>query len=607
MLFTLAILLAAAVVLVPVSRRLGLGSVLGYLVGGALIGPSGFGLITDVQAIADVSELGVIMLLFLIGLEVRPRRLWVMRRSVFGLGSAQVAVTGAALAACVHLVGTGWAAAAVIGAGLALSSTAIVLPMLTERDLLAPPSGRSTFAVLLFQDLAFVPLVAVVPLLAGSELPHGVSLGTVPWLAVARAAGAVAVILIGGRFLMRPVFRAIGGTRTPEVFTALALLVVVGTAALAHAAGLSTSLGAFLAGVLLSESEYRHEVKANVDPFEGLLLGFFFLSVGMAANLGLAVHEPGLFTMAVLGLVAVKTAVAFGLSRAGGLDTVSALRFSLSLSQGSEFSFVLFGAAVVAGVLGQDTSDRATLAIALSMAATPVLFALSERFLVPRLQAPSERVYEPIEDDGAAVIICGFGRVGQIVGRVLRMRGIDFTALEQDPEQLDVVRRFGQRVFYGDPTRLEVLRAAGAEHARLLVVTLGDVEASLAVIDLARRHFPDLKIVARARNRRHVHLMMDRGVARFIRETYLSSLSLSEMVLEDLGIAGEDARRTVALFREHDERSLADSHAFYQDEKQMIQNGRQTAEELAGLLEADRQRPLAGRAPGPVAGQAPAG
>ena len=594
MLFTLAMLLAAAVLLVPVSRRLGLGSVLGYLVGGALIGPSVLGLITDVQAIADVSELGVIMLLFLIGLEVQPRRLWVMRRAVFGLGSAQVVVTGAALALCVHGFGAGWAASAVIGAGLALSSTAIVLPMLTERGLLAPPSGRSTFGVLLFQDLAFVPLVAVVPLLAGSGLPHAVSLDGLPWASVARAVGAIAVILVGGRFLMRPVFRAIGGTRTPEVFTALALLVVVGTAALAHAAGLSTSLGAFLAGVLLSESEYRHEVKANIDPFEGLLLGFFFLSVGMAANLGLAWREPGLFTMAVLGFVAVKTAVAFGLARLGRLDTVSALRFSLSLSQGSEFSFVLFGAAVAAGVLIQGDSERATLMIALSMAATPVLFALSERFLVPRLQPPSQRVFEPIEDEGTPVIICGFGRVGQIVGRTLRMRAIAFTALEQDPEQLDVVRRFGQRVFYGDPTRLEVLRAAGADHAKLIVVTLADMEASLEVIDVVRRNFPNLKIVARARNRRHVHLMMDRGIDRFVRETFLSSLALSEMVLQDIGISPDDARRTIGLFRDYDERSLRDSHAYYTDEKQLIQNGRQTAEELAGLLEADRQRQLLG-------------
>ena len=584
MLFTLAILLAAAVVLVTISRKLGLGSVLGYLVGGALIGPSGLGLVTDVQAIADVSELGVIMLLFLIGLEVRPRRLWVMRRSVFGLGSAQVAGTAAALALCIHLTSTDWAAAAVLGAGLALSSTAIVPPMLTERDLLGPPSGRSTFAVLLFQDLAFVPLVAIVPLLGGSGLPQGV-----PWLDVARAAGAIAVILIGGRFLVRPVFRAIGGTRTPEVFTALALFVVVGTAALAHAAGLSTSLGAFLAGVLLSESEYRHEVKANVDPFEGLLLGFFFLSVGMAANLGLGLHEPGLFTVAVLGLVAVKIAVAFGLARAGGLDPVSALRFALALPQGSEFSFVLFGAAVASGVMTGTLSERATLTIALSMAATPVLFALSERFLVPRLQPPSDRTFEPIEDDGAPVIICGFGRVGQIVGRVLRMRGIAFTALEQDAEQLDVVRRFGQRVFYGNPTRLEVLRAAGAEHARLLVVTLGEMEAALEVIDVARRHFPNLKIVARARNRRHVHLMMDRGVDRFIRETFFSSLKLSELVLEDLGVPAAEAQRTVDLFRLYDERWLAETHAFYTDEKQLIQSGRQTADELAGLLEADRK------------------
>ena len=585
MLLTLAILLATAVLLVPLSRRLGFGSVLGYLAGGALIGPSGLRLVTDVDEIAGVSELGVVMLLFLIGLEVRPQRLWVMRRAVFILGPAQVVVTAAALAAAAHWTGLPWPAAAVIGAGIALSSTAIVLPMLAERDLLGTPSGRDTFAVLLFQDLAFIPLVAAVPLFAGGAAAPD----HVPWREMARAVGAIAVILVGGRFLIRPAFRAIGGARTPEVFTALALFVVAGSAALASAAGLSTSLGAFVGGVLLSDSEYRHEVQADVEPFEGLLLGFFFLSVGMAANLALAVEEPGLFAMMVPGVMAVKVAVAFGLGRLGGQSNRTALRFALALPQGSEFSFVLFSAAVAAGALTQAAFDRATLAIALSMAATPLLFAASERFVVPRLRKQAKRPYDAIQDDGAPVIICGFGRVGQIVGRVLRMRGIAFTALEQDPEQVEVLRRFGSKVYYGNPSRPDLLRAAGAEHARLLVVALDDMEQTLRVVEVARRTFPHLRVLARARNRRHAHLLMDRGVSRLVRETFHSSLRLSEMALEDLGIPSDEARRAVALFRDHDEKGLIESHAFYEDERQLIQNAKQAAEELSGLFEADQR------------------
>jgi len=585
MLFTIAILLATAVLLVPLSRRLGLGSVLGYLLGGALIGPSGLRLITDVGDIASVSELGVVMLLFLIGLEVRPQRLWVMRRAVFGLGPAQVAVTTAVLAVAGHVYSLPWPAAAVVGAGLALSSTAIVLPMLAERNLLGTPSGRDTFAVLLFQDLAFIPLVAAVPLLAGG----GNAPDHVPWLKVGEAVGAIAVILVGGRFLIRPAFRAIGGARTPEVFTALALFVVAGTGALANAAGLSTSLGAFLGGVLLSDSEYRHEVQADVEPFEGLLLGFFFLSVGMSADLRLAGQDPWFFAAVVPGLMFVKAAVAFALGRIGGQSTPSSIRFALALPQGSEFSFVLFAAAVTAGALTRVASDRATFAIALSMAATPPLFAAAERFVVPRLKVRAKRAYDVIKDADAPVIICGFGRVGQIVGRILSMRGIAYTALEQDSEQLEVVRRFGGKVYYGDPSRPDLLRAAGTEHARLLVVALEDMEQTLRVVDVARRNFPNLRVVARARNRRHAHLLMDRGITRLVRETFYSSLRLSEMVLEDLGVAADEARRAVELFRQYDERSLLESQAFYDDERQLIQSARQAADELSGLFEADQQ------------------
>jgi voltage-gated potassium channel Kch len=438
--------------------------------------------------------------------------------------------------------------------------------------------------VLLFQDLAFVPMMTIIPLFGSGDLPD-----RVPWVDVGRAAGAIAVILVGGRFLVQPAFRAIGGARTTEVFTALALFIVVGTAALANLAGLSMSLGAFLAGVLLSDSEYRHELQADIEPFEGLLLGFFFLSVGMAANLPLAMAEPIRILAAVLGLLITKSTIAFFLGRVAGQSSRTAVRFALALPQGSEFSFVLFSAAVTAGAVGQPAAERATVVIALSMAATPLLFALSERLIMPRLHKPPLQPYDAINDAEAPVIICGFGRVGQIVGRILRMRGIEFTALDEDPAQIEVVRRFGTKVYYGKPTRLDLLRAAGAAQARVLVVTLDDMEETLRVVDIARRNFPDLTMVVRARNRRHAHLLMDRGINRFVRETFFSSLRLGEMVLEDLGIPAVEARRAVDLFREYDIRNLRETHAFYQDEQRVIQNTQQAADELAGLLEADQR------------------
>jgi Kef-type K+ transport system membrane component KefB/voltage-gated potassium channel Kch len=510
-----------------------------------------------------------------------------MRRAVFGLGAGQVVATGMVLAALAYWAGIGWRGATVLGVGLALSSTAIVLPMLGERDMLSARAGRDTFAVLLFQDLAFIPLVAVVPLLSGGKVT-----GQVPWLEVLEAAAAVAAILLGGRFLLPPVFRLIGGARTPEVFTATALLIVVGTAFLAKAVGLSMSLGAFLAGVLLSSSEYRHELQADIEPFEGLLLGFFFMSVGMSAQLGLAVAEPALILLGVLILLAGKIAVAFGLARLAGQDTRNATRFALALPQGSEFSFVLFGAAVTAGALAHAEADRATLVIALSMAATPVLFAASERFLIPRLTTAKEPVvYDVIEGATAPVIICGFGRVGQIIGRILRMQGIAFTALEQDATQIEVVRRFGSKVYFGNPERPELLRAAGADTALLLVVALDDMEETLRVVEIARRTFPNLKILSRARNRRHAHLLMDRGIANPVRETFYSSLHLTEKVLDAIGLSAEEAHRAVELFRVYDERWLHDSHAFYDDERQLIQSGQQAADELAGLFESDQPVP----------------
>lgn len=586
MLTTLVALLAAATLAVPLSRRFGFGSVLGYLLAGVAIGPAGLRLVTNVGEIASIASLGVVMLLFLIGLEVRPRRLWVMRRSVFGLGAAQVLICGAILAVLAHAAARlAWPAATVIGAGMAMSSTAIVLPMLAERDLLASRAGRDGFAVLLFQDLAFIPLVALVPLLsAGHPVPDHV-----PWHAVVRAAVAVAVILLGGRFLMRPLFRAIGGTTTPEMFTTVSLLVVVGTALLATTAGLSPSLGAFMAGVLLSGSEYRHELQADIAPFEGLLLGFFFISVGMSADLGLARSVPGLLVGGTALLLLAKSLTGYGLARMGGQDRVNALRFALSLPQASEFSFVLFSAAVAAGALEAGDARLATLIAAASMLATPIIFAASEALLVPRLRTQHPPTYDTIVSDGSPVIIAGFGRMGQIVGRVLAMHGIPFTALERDPGQLDVVRRYGNKVYFGDSTRIDVLRAAGAGEARLLVVTVDDMEGVLHTVETAKRHFPGLTILARARNRRHAHLLMDRDVDWLVRDTYFSSLVLAEHVLTGLGIEAQAASRAVALFRDHDEKVLLESHPFYRDEAKLIQTSQDAAAELASLFETDRE------------------
>jgi len=581
---TLVVLLAAATIAVPLTRRAGFGSVLGYLLAGIAIGPACLRLITDIDQIASIASLGVVMLLFLIGLELRPQRLWVMRRAVFGLGTAQVAISGAALAALAHLAGVAWPGAIVLGAGLAMSSTAIVLPMLAERDLLTSPAGRDGFAVLLFQDLAFIPLVALVPLLAGETMPDHV-----PWLDVARAAAAIAVILFGGRYLVRPLFRLIGGARSPEVFTTVALLMVTGTAFLANAVGLSPSLGAFMAGVLLSDSEYRHELQADIAPFEGLLLGFFFISVGMSADLHLARVQPAMLAAATTSLLAAKFVIAFVLARIARQDTPNALRFGLALPQASEFSFVLFAAAVAAGALRRNDAALATLVTAASMLATPVLFAASETFLLPLLSRAKAPEYDTIEAASAPVIICGFGRFGQIVGRVLRMHGIAFTALERDSGQVEVVRRFGNKVYFGDPTRPDMLRAAGAEQAKLLIVALDDMQAVLRTVDVAKRNFPNLTILARARNRWYAHLLMDRDVDGLVRDTFHSSLRLAQMALTSLGIEPAMAERAVALFRDHDERTLRETHAIYRDEKQLIQSQQQAAEELASLFEADQR------------------
>lgn len=579
---TLVALLAATAMAVPLSRRLGLGSILGYLIAGIVIGPSGLRLVTDIGQIAEVSELGVIMLLFLIGLELRPHRLWVLRRAVFGLGLGQMLPSTILLGGLACLAGVPWPSALTLGAGLALSSTAIVLPMLGERGLLSSAAGRDAFAVLLFQDMAFIPLVAFAPLLAAGQAPTHV-----PWLMVGKGALAVTAILIGGSVLVRPLFRLVGGAQTPEIFTATALLLVAGTAALADWAGLSTSLGAFMAGVLLSDSEYRHELQADIKPFQGLLLGFFFISVGMSVNLRLSLGNPLLVAVALVSVLACKIAVAFTIGLIRRKNAKAALRFSLALPEGSEFGFVLFGAEAASGTLAQAQADIATLVVALSMLVTPVLFAASERLLLPRFGQRQERTPDPVDGPPAPVIICGFGRVGQIVGRVLRMQRIPFTALEKDVAQVEVVRRFGTRVYLGNPARPEVLRAAGAEKAKVLVVALDDTDETLAVVETAKRHFANLTILARARDRWHAHRLMDYDIKGVVRETFFSSLRLTEMVLDELDVPPDRAQRALRLFREHDETHLLATQPIAGDEQGLIQSSQQAAQELMDLFDAD--------------------
>ena len=580
---TLVILLAAIAVIVPLTRYAGLGSILGYLLAGVIIGPSCLRLVTNVDEISTVSELGVTMLLFLIGLELRPHRLWILRKAVFGMGLGQMIPTALVIGWLAYLAGVPAAGATVLGVGLALSSTAIVLPMLSERSLLPSISGRDSFAVLLFQDMAAIPVLALLPLLAGGDVA-----GQISWLAILRGAAVVAAILVGGMLLVPPLFRMAGYAKSPELFTATALLLVVGTAALADWAGLSASLGAFMAGVMVSDTEYRHELQADIEPFEGLLLGFFFMSVGMSADLSLLVRHPLEIALLVLGLLAVKSIIAFGVSYTRRRLAGAALRFALALPEGSEFSFVLFGAAVAAGALSHGVAAAAILVVALSMMVAPVLFTVSERFVMPRLEARKPANFEKIETDAAPVIICGFGRMGQIVGRILAMQQIRFVALDKSQEQVDVVRRFGVKVFFGDPSREEVMRAAGGDSAKVLVIALDEMESALAVAQMVRRKFPHLQIVARARNRRHVHLLMGAGVETIVRETFYSALRMTELLLEKLDVPEAQAERAIDLFREHDEMRLTESYAIANDEGKLIQTAQEANKELRDLFEADR-------------------
>ncbi len=586
MLAEAAIFLAAAVIAVPLFRRLKLGAVLGYLAAGVSVGPWGLKLITDVDSIRQFAELGVVLLLFIMGLALQPARLWVLRRSVFGLGSAQVLFSAIALASAAAAAGVPWLAAAVIGLGLTNSATAFVLPQLTERKQLTSRLGRSSFSILLFQDLAIVPVLALVPLLAAGSKA---GVGADPLLSILTAIGAIIAVILGGRLLLRPILQIIARTGVQEIFTAAALLVVIGVALLVSGVGLSMSLGAFLAGVLLADSEFRHELEANIEPFKGLLLGLFFISVGMAIDLGLIASRPLHIAGAVLGLMSIKGAVIYLVARLSRHEGGTARNLAVLLSQGGEFTFVLFNVAAVNGIVEPALAAFLIVVVSLSIATTPLALALNDA-LSHRLDRNRD---EPAFDDippseDSSVIIAGFGRVGQIVARILLLRRIGFTALDISPEQVETVRRFGRTVYYGDASRLDLLAAARADRARLFVLAIDDVEASIRTAQTVRSHFPHLRILARARNRFHAHRLMDLGVELIERETLRGSLQLARDVLEQLGMPAWEAQRTVERFHLHDALTLQRQHAVYHDERQLIQTSKEAVAELQGLFESDR-------------------
>lgn len=577
------IFLLAAVVSVPLSRRLGFGSVLGYLAAGVVIGPFGFAFVSDVEHILHFAELGVVFLLFVVGLELKPSRLWVMRHMVFGLGALQVFLSATAIAGVAWLFGFGMIAAIALGFILALSSTAFVLQMLAEKKQLATAHGRAAFSVLLFQDLAAIPLIAIMPMLAADKSASS-GIGAIDLLLMA---GTIVGLILGGRWLLRPVLRIAARSEIPEIFTATALLVVIGSALLVQAAGMSMVLGAFLAGILLADSEYRHQLEADIAPFKGLLLGLFFIAVGMSIDTSLLLGMPGRILLIVTLLMGIKALVLIPLGRRFGMcDRRAALKLAAVLSQGGEFAFVLFTIARSEGTLPDALIDEMTLAVAVSMALTPLVYWLAERG--PQENATTEqREFDTHDDSGHDVIIAGNGRVGQIVARVLAAAGKPFTALELDTRQVDLLRSYGATVYYGDASRLDLLRAAGADKARIFVLAIADMETSVHIAEMVTKHFPHLTIIARARNRRHAHVLMDIGVRHIVRETLHSSLAMSEQVLTHLGTSPASAEQAVEQFLDYDNKLLLEQHAVHDSEEKLIQTVRDRNDELERLLRDD--------------------
>ena len=593
------VLLAAGVIAVPIASRLGLGSVLGYLIAGALIGPFFLKLLHDPEHIMHIAEFGVVMMLFLIGLELQPSLLWRMRRPIVGLGGLQMFITTAAIAGIAWWLGQPWKTALAIGLILSLSSTAIALQILAEKNLMKTEGGKSSFSVLLFQDIAVIPIIAVLPILAlsapltqtGDDHSGNLIFDLPGWQQTLIVIAVVAGIIMAGRFLVRPVFRFIAESGLREIFTAAALLLVVGIALLMTVVGLSPALGAFVAGVVLADSEYRHELEVNIDPFKALLLGFFFISVGASIDFGLLSEQPMLVGSLVLGLVALKFAILWVLAKAFGIGGGDRYWFTFSLAQGGEFGFVLLSFSLQNQVLPAAIIDILTAAIALSMVLTPILILLNEKWIQPRFHSAIDEepdmAEEAMDEQDSPVIIAGFGRFGQIIGRMLIANNIPVTIMDRSASQVERVRTFGFKVFYGDISREDLLHSAGAQHAKLLIVTMEDRDMAEKIIQTAQRHFPHLKLYVRAYDVLHHHELQKYNVDHIEREVFQASLKMGEKSLQALGMRAYQARRAAAEFALHDEKITKKMGEHMDENHKFIFTSEQAREEVLQLLQAD--------------------
>jgi glutathione-regulated potassium-efflux system ancillary protein KefC len=573
------IYLGSAALFVPIAVRLGLGSVLGYLIAGCIIGPWGLKLVSDAESILTFAEIGVVLMLFVIGLELDPKRLWTMRASVFGGGSIQMVGCGVVLSAFCYFLGLDWKIALLIGMTLALSSTAIAMQAMSERSLTPSPLGRSV------QDIAAIPLVAMIPLLASTgEATTLLSFG----LSAAKVAGALVLVVLLGRYVTRPLLHFVARSGMREVFSAVALFLVFGFGILLEMAGMSMAMGAFLAGVLLASSEYRHALESDIQPFKGLLLGLFFIGVGMSIDFGTLVHQPLLIATLLAGFMALKAALLWLIAPWLSVPKKQRGLFAILIGQGSEFAFVIFSAAKMAGVMPDEWSKALTLAVALSMAVTPLLLVIANR--MERNAPKDDRPQDTIDDENAQVIIAGFGRFGQIAGRLLLANNVHTVVLDHDPDHIETLRKFGTKVFYGDATRVDLLESAGAAQAKVLINAIDDVEANLQLTALAKEHFPNLKVIARARDVDHWYQLRQLGVEAPERELFEGSLRVGRDVLEELGLDAYEAREKADLFRRYNLKMLEATIENYEDTEFRIASMQRAKDMLTAAIEQDQER-----------------
>ncbi|OTH00389.1 monovalent cation:proton antiporter-2 (CPA2) family protein [Acinetobacter sp. ANC 4973] len=584
LLLQITIFLGASLLLVPLAKRFGIATVLGYLFTGILLGPSVFNIASDPESIQELAEFGVILLMFIIGLELRPQRLWEMRKSIFLMGSLQVGMTGIILAIVVFFaLQQNIAASFVIGTALALSSTAFVLQLLAEKQQLNTTFGQQSFSVLLFQDIAAIPLLAIIPLLAGNESTHH---------GIAYFAAIIATfsgLFLFSRYMMRPFFRFVAKSGAHELITAVGLFIVLGVVVLMDVLGISTTLGAFLTGVLLADSEFRHELEASIAPFKGLLLGLFFMTVGMTTQLSLLVDMPWLIIGGAFILILVKSITLTAIARYLKYSWRNSLLLATCLSQGGEFAFVVLKVASSEKVISQAILEPITLIVTLSMVLTPMLYWLISTWIIPVLDKEKAPVYDEIPNIHNPMIIAGFGRFGQIIARIAHLQHQSFTAIDSNLEKVDFVRQYGGTLYYGDATQPDILRSAGIQHAKVFVLAIDDIEDSMNVARHIRLNYPNLKLLVRARDRHHVHLLRDLGVEQIWRETYLSSLGMAYRALRELDISEEDAYKSIELFRDYDEKLLIQQQRIYTDEQKVYETHRNALAELEHLFESDAQ------------------